>query len=112
MADDETVSELLRQGLDDWLMLHDVLWESTHDSRSDDAKERAVQVLRQLFVDGLAVPGELGESGFEDWLGSPSEWLVRAQLELERLKWKPMGAGFWLRLTESGAAAAQQEGAE
>lgn len=107
MTEDEVVEELLRQCLGDWLMLHDVLWESTHDDRSDDAKRRTAEVLRRLFIDGLMVPGELAESGFVDWPGQPSEWLVRAQSDLDRLNWKPMGAGFWLRLTETGQAVAR-----
>ena len=47
-------------------------------------------------------PGELGEDGFEDWPRSHEEWDSRATEELERLAWPPMGAGFWLSLTDRG----------
>lgn len=54
------------------------------------------------------IPGDLHPSGFEDWRGSVAAWLVRSREELERLGWKPMGAGFYLRLTERGRVAAQE----
>lgn len=40
------------------------------------------------------VPGDLGETGFEDWPGDPSDWKPRAVGELERFDWQPMGASF------------------
>jgi hypothetical protein len=92
------VDELLSSGADDWVQLHDVVWLSTEGDRSDEAKQRTVGVLRQLFANDLMVPGELGETGFEDWPGSPDDWERRAISDLERLDWNPMGDGPWLRL--------------
>ena len=54
------------------------------------------------FHESLMVPGDLGESGFEDWPGSTADWLPRARAELDQLDWRPMGAGFWLRLAHDG----------
>ena len=93
------VDEMLASGADDWLSLHDVVWLSTEGDRSATAKQRTVDVLRHLFVGRLMVPGDLGETGFEDWSGSPEDWERRAVADLERLNWNPMGEGFWLRLT-------------
>ena len=34
----------------------------------------------------------------------PEEWLSRAERELDRFNWNPLGDGFWLRLTDRGEA--------
>ena len=108
MVDDETVAELLRDGLSDWLMLHDVVWASTRDDLNPETKRKTLRVLECLYSEGLMVPGDLGEAGLEDWPGEPAEWLRRSEAELERLAWKPMGAGFWLRLSEAGEEIARE----
>lgn len=102
MTDDEIIANLVESGADDWLMLHDVLWESTHDDRTETSKATVVRVLARTFSEGILVPGDLGESGFEDWDGTPTEWLQRAEAVLEASNWQPMGDGFWLRLTPEG----------
>lgn len=53
------------------------------------------------------VIAELLESGFEDWSKS-TEWLARSENELDRLQWRPMGDGFWLRLTTHGEQVASK----
>lgn len=108
MSDDDAVLELLRGGLGDWVMLHDVVWVSTRDSLTVETKAKTVRVLRRLYEEGLMVPGELGHTGFEDWPGSADDWMLRSQAQLERLDWKPMGEGLWLRLTEHGQRVAQE----
>ena len=90
--------ELLASGAVDWVSAHDLVWVSTEGDRSTTAKQRTVDVLRHLFSSDLMVPGDLGETGFEDWTGSPDDWERRAVADLERLNWNPMGDGFWLRL--------------
>jgi len=73
-------------------------WFTTQRDRSATAKQRTVDVLRHLFASDLMWPGDLEETGFEDWAGSPKDWEERAIADLERLNWNPMGDGFWLRL--------------
>lgn len=92
------VDELLARTEVDWVSLHDVVWYSTEGDRSATAKQRTVEVLRYLFASDLMVPGDLGETGFEDWTGSLDAWEEHAIADLERLDWNPMGDGFWLRL--------------
>lgn len=108
-ADEQAVSAILAAGVDDWVMLHDVLWHATHDERTPEAKTATVRVLKQLFDEDRMIPGDLGENGFEDWTGTPSTWLRNALQELEQLAWDPMGAGLWLRLTDNGARRRQEE---
>jgi len=91
------VSELLARAEVDWVSLHDVVWYSTEGDRSATAKQRTLDVLSHLFAKDLMVPGDLGKTGFEDWSGSLDAWNNRAIADLERLDWKPMGDGFWLR---------------
>lgn len=106
-ADEQAIPAILAASVDDWVMLHEVLWHATHDQRTPAAKEKAVRVLRHLFEEDLMIPGDLGETGFEDWTGTPDEWLRDALAALDKLGWKPMGAGFWLRPTEHGERTAQ-----
>lgn len=97
------VAELLDRGLADWVSLHDVVWFGTHGVITPETKALVIGVLQSLFEDGLMVPGDLGETGFEDWSSPEEGWVARAESELDRLDWHPMGEGFWLRLTERGS---------
>ncbi|MFJ3958065.1 hypothetical protein [Arthrobacter sp. NPDC090010] len=104
---DVAIKRLLDDGLSDWITLHRVVWRVTRGSRTDEAKRLTLEVLRELFEQGWMVPGDLGESGFEDWTLPIGDWLVRAEQQLESLGWNPMGDGLWLRLTEAGDAIAE-----
>jgi hypothetical protein len=106
---DEVMAELVQHGLHDWVPLHDVVWCSTLGVLSDDTKRRTLRVLERLYGDGLMVPGDLGERGFEAWLGNHADWLERDRMDLERLEWQPMNEGHWLRLTEHGRDIAGRE---
>jgi hypothetical protein len=102
------ISELLESGLADWVSLHDVVWLSTRGAIDPESRRAVLDVLESLYSEGLMVPGDLGASGFEDW-GPPSEgWVTRSEAELARLGWRPMGAGFWLRLTTTGERVARR----
>lgn len=106
VGDDEAVAELLEDGLDDWVSLHNLVWFTTRGDITEDSKARAIEALNRLYSSGLMVPGRLGDAGFEDWQGTVDEWLTRSRAELDELDWKPMGGGFRLRLTEQGEALA------
>ncbi len=103
----KSIKALLVAGIHDWVMLDEVTWEVTGGDLSEVKREATLRTLDYLYSQGLMVPGDLGESGFEDWSGSPSDWLAKSQSELERMDWKPMGAGFYLRLTRRGDVAAR-----
>lgn len=115
MSDESIIEALLASGLDDWVMLHDLVWEATGGDITAESKGTAERTLDRLFTEGLMVPGDLTDAGFTDWPGPPAAWLPRALAELEKHQWAPQGAGFWLRLTEEGktqAAAAERREAE
>lgn len=102
MKIDEIVNELLIAGISDWVMLDEVTWAVMEGNLSEENRLATVHVLELLYSAGLMVPGDLSEGRFVDWIGAPAEWVDRSQRELERLQWKPMGAGFYLRLTDMG----------
>jgi hypothetical protein len=108
VTDANAIADLLQRGLVDWVSLHDVVWYGTHGCLSPESKDRVLRVLKHLFNEGLMVPGDLGDSGFEDWVPPISLWPNRAVDELDRFDWAPMGDGFWLRLTERGWQAAEE----
>ncbi|MEU4362930.1 hypothetical protein [Promicromonospora sp. NPDC023987] len=108
MEDDEIISEFLEDGLDDWVSLHNAVWFTTHGNLDEGSKERAIEILGRLYSSGLMVPGRPGDAGFEDWPGTVVDWLIRSRDELDELDWRPMGAGFRLRLTEYGEAMARE----
>lgn len=106
--EEQIISELLISGLSDWVSLHDVVWHCTEGTINDQSKARVLHVLDRLYADGLVVPGDLGETGFEDWQTPTDGWVERSAEELEQLGWQPMGAGFWLRLTPAGTQVARE----
>ncbi len=104
MANRDAVDKLLQLGSDDWVSADEVIWTAAGGDISATGQALVFEVLEDLYRNGLMVPGQLGESGFEDWTVPKDEYLARSKAELERHAWRPMGAGFWLRLTERGAA--------
>ncbi|MFC8730865.1 hypothetical protein ACFT5B_00205 [Luteimicrobium sp. NPDC057192] len=107
-SDDAAIRALLWAGLDDWISLDEVTWEGAHGDLSAAGRAAVRRLLDHVYREGLLVPGDLGESGFEDWTGSATRWLERSLKELDRFNWKPMGAGFWLRLSDEGEAPARE----
>lgn len=105
---DEVIVELIQDGLNDWVPLHDVVWCSTLGDLNEDTKSRTLRVLERLYREGLMVPGNLGGTGFEDWQGGVTLWLERDRIDLEALNWQPMNQGHWLRLTERGRRVAER----
>ncbi|MEV0948957.1 hypothetical protein [Promicromonospora sp. NPDC050249] len=81
-------------------MLDEVTWEVVDGDLSEENQAKTIAVLRRLHGEETMVPSDLTPRGFEDWPGGPADWLLRSKRELERLDWKPMGAGFYLRLAD------------
>ncbi|MEZ2373270.1 hypothetical protein [Arthrobacter sp. RCC_34] len=100
--EERAIRSLLISGLDDWVLLQEVIWYSTFEEITEESKRLTLRVLRRLFEEGLMVPGDLAEGGFVDWTDEPEGWLDRAERELEALNWSPRTDGFWLRTTEKG----------
>ncbi|MDR6639606.1 hypothetical protein J2Y68_003267 [Paenarthrobacter nitroguajacolicus] len=112
VSKDEVIRKLLVSGLADWVSLHGGVWWGTRGAINSLTKQVVLDVLHSVYSEGLMVPGELGETGFEDW-ALPSEiWVIRSELALDALEWRPMGEGFWLRLTPLGKALGHQHEAE
>lgn len=109
VTDDQVLAELLASGIGDWVSLHDVVWLCTGGAITPVSKTRTLRVLERVYSEHLMVPGDLGESGFEDW-PQPNGWLTRSETDLNRLDWRPMGDGFWLRLTKRGEQRARRIG--
>lgn len=68
-------------------------------------RDGALAVIESMLKRGLAVTGDVSDSGFTPWEGSVEEVLDRAAL------WPddddPSLGLFWLALTEAGTAAAE-----
>ena len=98
----DVMHELLQAGVEDWVSLDEAAWIVTEGDFSPTTKKLALDAFADLYRDTLMVPGDLGESGFEDWHGTSDDWITRSWAELQRLSWLPKGSGFWLRLTDRG----------
>lgn len=59
------IAELLREGLDDWVPLHNVIWESREaaSSSGDDFREIVETVVASVIAEGLMVAGDVGATG-------------------------------------------------
>lgn len=51
MIDDSIIEALLVSGLDDWVMLHDLLWEATGGDTTAESKGTAERTLDRLFTE-------------------------------------------------------------
>ncbi|ASN21502.1 hypothetical protein CGK93_18825 [Arthrobacter sp. YN] len=112
VSKDEVIRKLLVSGLADWVSLHGVVWWGTRGTITPDTKQVVLDVLHSVYSEGLMVPGELGETGFEDWARPSEIWVIRSEMALDALEWRPMGEGFWLRLTPHGKTLGHQYEAE
>ena len=102
----EVVHDILVEGLDDWVSVIAVV-RYAMECESHHYKELTSSVLGELLEGGLVVAGDLGESGFEVWPGSPHNHLQRALQELDDSDWDPPNGGFWLASTDIGLARAR-----
>ncbi|MFD4672879.1 hypothetical protein ACFWNN_24345 [Lentzea sp. NPDC058450] len=96
--------EMLIEGLTDWVLVDTAIGyahETVEDSGGD-FKPVATAVIEHLLLGGLMVPGDLGESGFEAWPGSPPELVDKVIRQCESFDWEPLGAACWLSNTEAG----------
>lgn len=98
----DLMHELLQAGTNDWVSLDEAAWIISQGEFTPTSKKQTFEGLGEIFRDSLMVPGDLGETGFEDWPGTLDDWTERMREELNRHAWPPMGAGFWMRLTAKG----------
>lgn len=85
MDDADIIEELLLEGLDDWVPLHDVVRLATQGRINPDSKARVLHILEVIYETNLMVPGAIAHSGFEDWPISPLDYPSRSRDELDRL---------------------------
>ena len=102
---DRVVNEVLRDGLDDWVLIDSLLWSARRAAgEGNDFRILVRRALEVLLGDRLMQIGDLGENGFEAWTSSVDESVDRAVRECEAFDWLPMGAGCWLSNTAEGDA--------
>ncbi len=105
MTDDEQVEELLTRALDDWLHPGDVFDVARHAAPEDDESyiEQAILLTRRLLLEGLVLPGDVTEAGFQPWHLTETEALERIAAE-----WRadheaaPTSFAVWLAATQAG----------
>lgn len=100
----ERVIELLVDGLDDWVALHDVVWHGREqaDDFGGDMEAAVRSVVREVIEDGLMYPGDLGDGRIDPWLGGADQLVDRVISECEALQWNPQGDGCWFANTPQG----------
>lgn len=110
MNESRSLERILVRGRFDWVLSHDlvVIGSDFEYPIGLAGRARVMRILGRLLGEGLMVPGELGDAGFEDWPGAVTDWIDRSRAELDRLDWRPRSEGFWLRLTERGALIAAE----
>lgn len=106
---DDLVRVALDAGLDDWVMLHTVVWLG-RDAAAETGADSPVMVralVERLLTDGLMVAGEIGETGFEPWAVAADEAIARVLEQCEALEWNPLTDGCWFANTPRGDELAQ-----
>lgn len=106
---DDLVRVALDAGLDDWVMLHTVVWlgRDAAAEAAADAPGVVGALVARLVAEGLMVPGDIGESGFEAWQMPADAAIQRVLDQCEALEWNPLTDGCWFANTPRGDALAQ-----
>ncbi|MEU7890654.1 hypothetical protein AB0B54_34565 [Microbispora bryophytorum] len=95
------MAEVLDEGLDDWITLGHILYRAS-ELASVESRGVALAVVRTLLLEGLAVPGYIGDSGFEAWDLNPEQAMERVVAECEKRNWVLGLTDIWLATTERG----------
>lgn len=101
------VDEVIVEGLDDWVQLHDLVWHSRLAQPDGDYRSLVRALVEELIHQGLMVPGDLGETGFEPWTTAPEESVRRVMEQCETYGWNPQGDGAWFANTDAGKVLAR-----
>jgi len=104
-AASDRVMDLLREGLDDWVSLHNVVWHGRAQAASfgGDIEAAVRDVVTTLVVDGLMYPGDLGDTAIDPWPGAAEELVERVMGQCRDVGWNPQGRGCWFANTPLGA---------
>lgn len=81
--------KVLDDGLDDWMMLSNIIGSVRKRNPDDPEQVRALstELIRKLIEGGWMVPGDLGPSGFEAWNLNPKDAVRRIIQELDDVDW-------------------------
>lgn len=75
--------EYVVEGLDDdWLYFAELMWIAHQVNPGDDELQQARDAAVHFIRDGLIVPGNISDSGFQPWRGSPDDWALRIEREV------------------------------
>ena len=112
---DEVRYKVLLEGTDDWVPIGYLLRLVAVDAAGpDEARERAVSVVRSLLHEGLVEVGEVPADGpFAAWSGTTEEIAARVERELRAdMEGCSEQAGWccWLSNTPAGDEMAEQHG--
>ncbi|MER7117000.1 hypothetical protein ACQPZU_16205 [Saccharomonospora azurea] len=110
MNEESVALQVLKEGLDDWVLVDDIIALSREVANQSGGsyKEVAMGVIERLLRRNEACLGVIGDSGFEDWEGTVEELCRRALVDLEANDWMPLGGSFWIRNTPEGDRVARQ----
>ncbi|WP_432923124.1 hypothetical protein ACQPZZ_25980 [Microbispora sp. CA-135349] len=108
------LTEILDEGLDDWVTLGHVVHRAAVLSRGTAAESRrvALTAVRTLLARRLAVAGTIGDSGFEAWALEPEDAFARIISECENRGWTLGLTDVWLANTDEGDRVARSMKAE
>ncbi|MEY9950015.1 hypothetical protein [Kitasatospora sp. GAS1066B] len=104
MIGENVALEVLREGADDWVPIDALLWHARAVSGGEDFRRVAIESLAFLMTRGLAMVGDIGESGFEPWRGELQAVLDRVTACCAALNWEPQGGCCWISATADGSA--------
>lgn len=102
---------VLDDGLDDWMMLANIVGSvrKVHRDNPDYTRDVAQELIRELVECGWMTPGDLGASGFEAWELTPSDAVQRILCDLEELGWDvSRNVVAWFDMTPKGLDRARE----
>jgi hypothetical protein len=105
------MNALLIAGADDWVYLAEVLRiiESVGGAPTESARQRTLDLLREVAEQRLIEIGDLRKDGFHKWQMPIGECLSRVEREWNALGRNPsLGEVCWLQITDRGRELGEQ----
>ncbi|WP_432147509.1 hypothetical protein [Streptomyces sp. bgisy029] len=103
MIDSRVFADVLIEGMDDWVLIDQLIWAARKVANGRPWKEGFVELLHFLLQKDLIQIGELDSEGFSPWRGEADEVVQMVVDDLDHLFWKPeLGSRAWIANTAAG----------
>ncbi|MFG2158781.1 hypothetical protein [Streptomyces olivaceus] len=103
MIEIRVFADVLIKGLDDCVLIDQLIWDAKEEIRGNHWKRFFTELLHYLLEGDLIQVGELTAEGFSPWVRECAEIVQSVLDDLDRLSWEPeLGSRVWITNTGAG----------